>query len=264
MLGGRRRGRRQQVVLRSKVAGRRKRVFARLFIIAAAGGTIFIGIKRHDLVARVARLTAPMLTVSSVDASGVPERARGEVDKALKPWVGRAVGPFEMSRLEKQLRERFGWLDRLRLSRSWAAHAVRAEAALKQPVAQTTDRRWLGSDGALFQTPEGLYAARLPVLAAPKQAVDLRPLVAFLAEFGPKLKITGAEYSGAEEGWTFWNADGLRLRWGDLARGPEKLEKLSKVLDDARGRFGAVQSADLRFFADGRVLVEPKNLGRAR
>jgi hypothetical protein len=258
MLGGRRRGRRQQVVLRSKFAGRRKRVFARLFIIAAAGGTVFYGIKRADLVARAVRLAAPMLTVASVDASGVPERARPEVEKALKPWVGRAVGPFETSRLEKQLAERFGWLDGIRLKRSYPAHSVRAEAGLKQPVAQTTDRRWLGPDGSLFQAPAGLYSGAVPVLAAPKQAVDLRPLVGFLAEFGPKLRITGAEYSGAEEGWTFWNADGLRLRWGDLARGSEKLEKLSKVLDDAKGRFGDVQSADLRFFADGRVLVEPK------
>jgi hypothetical protein len=254
-------GRRQQVSLRVKVRNRRRRIFTKLFFIIAAGSVAWIGFKAADLPARLRRWAGPALVVVTVDAAGVPEPARADVERAMQPWVARSVGFFDVGRLERQLRERFGYLEGLRLERSFASREVKAEARLKAPVARVVSSgavRWLGADGVVFDAPPGLFSGPLPELRAPKEAVDLKPLVSLLAELGPKLKVQRIEYAGPEEGWTFWDADGLKLRWGDLTRGAEKLQRLAQVLDDAKGRYKDVASADLRFFEDGRVLIEPR------
>lgn len=253
-------GRRQQVSLRVKVRDRRRRIVARFFLLLALFGGGWIALKASDLPGRLRRWAGPLLVVESVDASRVPEPARAEVQRAMDPWAGRSVGLLEVGRQEKALRAKLGYLDGLKLERSFSTRIVTASAGLKAPVARVIGGsiRWLGADGEIFDAPPGLYTGTLFELKAPKTDVDLKPFVAFLGELGPKLGIVRGEYEGPEEGWTFWDGTGLKLKWGQLSKGPEKLQRLSQVLDDAKGRFGGVGTADLRFFEDGRVLVEPR------
>ncbi|MDE2291819.1 MAG: cell division protein FtsQ, partial [Elusimicrobia bacterium] len=64
-----------------------------------------------------------------------------------------------------------------------------------------------------------------------------------------------AAYDARGKGWRMTLQDGTRLEWGGLDWTSEKLQRLREVLADAGARMKPGFTADLRFFADGRILV---------
>jgi hypothetical protein len=87
-----------------------------------------------------------------------------------------------------------------------------------------------------------------------------------LAEFMETVRAPGSLPAGLErlrfepedDGWIAALSDGTALFWGDLRWTRQKIERLKEVLEDAKPRFGKVNAVDLRYFADGKILVRLK------
>lgn len=249
----------QRVTLRVKTRSRRRKGLGLLVVAVFGSAAAWAAWKAAAPRARA--WAAPALTIEAVDASAVPDAARPEVLAVLAALKGRPVSPFEPARLTSSLRARFPYLDGLQLKRSWTARSLTASASLKKAAARVgSSERWLSTEGELFPAPPGLYPeglARLQLGAAAPEPAELKALAGFLGGLpqGREVREAGYENGG---GWSFKLADGLALRWGGLGRAADKWRKLDEVLADARGRYPGVLSANLRYFDDGRILIEPQ------
>ncbi|MDE2491316.1 MAG: hypothetical protein KGM24_10740, partial [Elusimicrobia bacterium] len=106
-----------------------------------------------------------------------------------------------------------------------------------------------------------LEGASVDVAGAP--AADLRAL----AEAWPQLTAPGALpaplaemlYRSPADGWEARLTDGTRVLWGGLNWTGQKLARLGEALADARAKAPKARAfaADLRWFADGKVVLRP-------
>jgi len=251
----------QRIELRVRVRERRRRGAGRVVAASVVAAAAVWGLGRFQLPGRVRRSVEPWLVVASVDASGVPETVRAAVAGEIRPWVGRPLGPREALRRERFLGERFPYLSGLRVSRSWWRRAVSVSAALRRPVARLEGGVWLDPDGTVFEAPGRVLGdlQDLPRVEGPCAPERLRALGPFLADVRGRLALARIA-AGPDEGWTFEAPGGPRVVWGGLDGTSGKLDRLDQVLEDARRRFAGVESVDLRFYEDGRVLVRPARL----
>jgi hypothetical protein len=206
------------------------------------------------------------LGVENVELVGAPPALEPALREALGWKPGMRWGPLEPYRAARRVREAFPCLSGVRVRRSWSGRAARFEAALREPAAAIVRggkrEAYLGRDGTVFAAPEGVYAEPLPVVGWGE-----RPAAAELGELARLLAaaaLPGALPAGlkglrrGEDGWTISSADGAELLWGPLEWTDEKISRLKEVYDDALPRFGALQSADLRHFGDGKIMVTPR------
>ena len=218
----------------------------------------------------LARLPAPaFLRVERVSAAGLPPAAQALVDAALAPRAGRTWLPGAPTWTERELLERFPFLEAANPSRDWRGRSVTFYAILQMPVARVARRgkspAWLGESGAVFEAPEGTY----PPMALPEvdlgESGDARlpALPDFLAAASRGLPAKPTRVVRVEGGWSIETADGTKLEWGTLDWTQEKLTRLSQVLGDAGRRFGSGLTADLRYFEDGKILVRPARVDPA-
>jgi hypothetical protein len=207
--------------------------------------------------------------VESVEVRGVPAPLQGVFLEGFGWKPGARWGPLAPYWAARRLRRGFSCVRSVRTSRSWFGRRVRFEVELERPVAVATrsgkPAGFLGLEGRLFQAPEGAYGdSSLPEadLTGVASGADLEPLgrmVAAAAVPGAlPFRLLRVRPDAEGDGWTAMAAGGLTLAWGSLDWTEEKLRRLREVLADAAPRFGAVVSADLRHFEDGKILVTPR------
>lgn len=209
------------------------------------------------------------LGVDSVELSGAPQSLRAPMLRALGWEDGKHWGLLEPYRAARRLREDFPCLRTARVRRAWRARSARFEVELREPAAEIvrSGRRgeYVDDQGRLFQVPEGVYASSgLPAVefeSAPPQA-ELRAVVRlFQASARPQIlpaRIVRMRRAAEGDGWVATAADGATFLWGELEWTDEKLGRLREVYGDVFSRFGALASADLRHFSEGKIFVKPR------
>lgn len=258
------RPRRHRVALRPKVRRRRFQALAAgaaLLLLAGAAGLTL----RH-----VAGALPPFssllgrldLRVRHVAVSGAP----APLDGALESYFNGPGGSFR-ARLAG-LPGRFPMVKSWTVRRDWAGRSARLEVALRRAVVrlQRAGRPagFLDEDGAAFTAPEELYPeARLSVEIGAAGADRLRGLPGLLELLSHDADLPAplarVAFRGPYEGWEVGLQDGTEVLWGGLDWTREKLDRLREALSDARA--AAPMHADLRYFADGRVLLRPLMAG---
>lgn len=262
-------GRRHQVVVRSRVRVRRARLAAAALAVGLVGA----------LAAAAARQTAWSLRGAlGPRAASAPDRAAPVVVDAPEPL--RALAQAAADAVEGSagakaaaLKARFACIADVAVGRAWGQAGATLAPALR-PAAALALRRGrpagiLGEDGSVFEAPAGVYALRGPAVdvegAAP---ADLRALA---REWGALSRpgafpapLESLSYRVPEESWQARLVDGTVVLWGRFDWTQEKLARLSEALADARGRAPGALGADLRWFEDGKVLIKPLGVARAR
>ena len=250
------------------------RLAAVLASLACAAALVFVVSRLPRAAFRpsywLAKLPAPaFLRVERVSTAGLPTAPQALVDAALAPRAGRIWLPGAATWTERELLERFPFLEAASSTRDWRGRSVTFYAILQTPVARVTrgglPSAWLGESGAVFEAPEGTY----PPMALPEvdlgESGDTRlpALPDFLAAASRGLPAKPTRVVRVEGGWSIETADGTKLEWGTLDWTQEKLTRLSQVLGDAGRRFGSGLTADLRYFEDGKILVRPARVDPA-
>lgn len=209
----------------------------------------------------------PVLVTEGV--SGAPAGLQAQVELFLRE---EAQGLSPAQRAEG-LRRRFPWVKEVRLRRDWLRRSVRfelqAHRALGRAFLKGRPAGCLSEGGDLFAAPPGLYGESLPALEVEGSGSEgLKSLARYLAEVRSSADllspVQGMRWLSEPEGWEVRLADGTTVLWGRLDWTREKLARLREALLDARPQFGAVFSADLRYFEDGKVLLRPRGGGALR
>lgn len=221
------------------------------------------------------------LRVSHVAVRGVPAPLSG----AMESYFNEPGASFR-ARLAG-LPERFPAVKTWKVRRDWPGRGARLEVVLRRAVArlQRAGRPagFLDEDGAAFTAPEEIYPeARLSVEIGAAGADRLKGLPVLLellshdagcqdvrpagtcgtsdtAGAGLPAPLARVAFRGPYEGWEVGLQDGTEVLWGGLDWTREKLDRLREALSDARA--AAPMHADLRYFADGRVLLRPLMAG---
>ena len=148
---------------------------------------------------------------------------------------------------------------------------MRFYLTLKKPIARVSRKGkpwgWLADDGTLFQAPADFFAQEeRPEIDLGFEGDSQAPtVVAFLKQLSAgsfSARLSKMEFRSPELGWELALEDGGKIVWGDLRWTAEKLERLKQVMVDARTRGRAEWTPDLRFFADGRIVLRPVSAAR--
>jgi len=208
-----------------------------------------------------ARRALPLAsTADSAVVEGVAEPFRALAQAAVD------VVPGSAGEKAQALRAKFPCVEDVTVRRAWGdKHAVLAPV-LRRAVAAAQRRGraagYLGSDGAVFDAPAGVFSFSGPLVDVAGASEDE---LKELAREWPVLSAEGAFPAGlvtlahrqAEDGWEARLADGTTVLWGRLDWTKEKLARLSEAIEDAHAKEPGAFAADLRFFEDGKVLLKP-------
>lgn len=250
---------RQRVVLRAKVRSSRLRGLVAWGLLAVAVAAAWPAARRS--------LKAPWTgwkeawSIRRVSVLGLPEPAASRVASAFDGWLGRPLDTLDAAKAAARLKERFPTFRLEGADRDWLLRLVRLRVAARRGLARTGAGFCLDDGGELFASPEGTCPASLPRLAAEGAgAPERRSLAAFLVELdglGAEKPALRSLVRGAR-GWELELADGTKVRWGTLDETAAKARRLREVLEDGQKRFGGAWTADLRYFDQGKVIVQPR------
>lgn len=208
-------------------------------------------------------------SVERLQLAGAPEALRPEMEAVIGWRPGDRWGLWKAAAVQAELLERFPCLQEVRRARSWLDRSVRFEAVMRRPVAAVAldgkPAGYLDSAGVWFTAPKGLIRPEgLPLVELNRlpDEKDLGPLSRLLAAArrpgAMPQDFRRVSYDPDLGGWIASLEDGTRLLWGRLKWTDQKILRLREVLADARGRFAAAPTADLRYFEDGKILVRPR------
>ncbi len=258
--------RRFRVVARPQARARRARLLASF---AAVGilGALAVAAARHAA-GSFARpsFSLPALAPAAdaaVVVDGVPE--------PLKSLAQAAADAAKGSAGEKAaaLLRQFPCLSDVKVSRPWGQERSTLTPVPRRAVAPALRRGrsagFLSDDGVVFAAPDGVYAPAGP--GADVDGAEPSELKTLAGQW-PALSAPGAfpaplarmTYVPGKAGDAYWEAsltDGTVVAWGGLDWTKEKLTRLGEALADARAKAPGAYAADLRWFADGKVLLRP-------
>jgi Cell division protein FtsQ/DivIB, C-terminal len=256
--------RRYRVVARPRARARRLR------LAAAAGavgllGLVAAAVLRHAgsaLLARAKRLPAAL--------AGGPARVSVAAPAPLRALAQAAAdaAPGSAGDQAAVIEAKFPCVSDVRVRRDWGSGTATLTVVLRSARAPALRRGrpagFLGADGAVFTAPRGVYALSGPsVDVAGAPPAELKALAAAW----PQLTAPGALpaplsemlYRSPADGWEARLTDGTTVLWGGLNWTRQKLARLAEALADARAKTpqAGAFAADLRWFADGKVVLRP-------
>lgn len=256
--------RRYRVVARPQTRARRIRAAAAVVAVLILGGLAAASARHAASAFRLARLSRP----AASSTEGV------SVGGAVEPFLSLAQAavdavPGSAGEKAEALKARFPCVADVSVRRPWGEKRATLTPVLRRSVAPVLRRGraagYLGDDGAVFEAPAGVFSFSGPAVdVAGAEAKELQ----VLAREWPALSEAGAlpapllvlSYRSVEDGWEARLEDGTSVRWGHLDWTKEKLARLSEAMIDARAKEPGALAADLRYFADGKVLLKPVSL----
>jgi len=256
--------RRYRVVARPQTRARRVRTAAAVVAVLILGGLAAASARHAASALSRARLSMPIASsMRGVSVEGVAEPFLSLTQAVVDAAPGSAGEKAEV------LKARFPCVSDVSVRRPWGEQRATLTPVLRRAVAPVLRRGraagYLGDDGAVFGAPAGVFSFSGPAVdVAGAEAKELK----ILAREWPALCEVGAlpaplavlSYRSTEDGWEARLEDGTTVLWGHLDWTKEKLARLSEAMIDARAKEPGALAADLRYFADGKVLLKPISL----
>lgn len=260
--------------MRAKVKRRLLGVFASILAVAVLAGAVFyfsgpaLSALRRMTSAGKNKFTS--WRVRSIRVLGVDEVLSAKILDLIHLEPGQLLSLEESGNLASRISSRFPFLAGTKVSRNWLNGALVVKTSVKSAVCRVIldgrESGYLGEDGKIFRAPAGLYENLIPVdvFSDEKAAAGLPPvldgLARFMKEFRSRknflpFKLSGISYSPAGEGCVLRLSDGSKVLWGAYEFMEEKIARLGQVLTDAGSRFPGPVRIDLRYFGDGRILL---------
>lgn len=259
--------RRFRVVARPADKTRRAKAAAAALALVLLG-VVAVASARHA-VSALSRMRLALPLASSAESAvvdGVSEPFRSLAQAAVDAAPGSAGEKAEA------LREKFPCVADVSVRRPWGEKRATLSLVLRRAVAAALRRGkpagYLGSDGSVFEAPDGVFSFSGPVVdVAGASEKDLEALAREWPVLSPgdslPSPLTLLAYRSSEDGWEARLTDGTTILWGRLDWTKEKLARLSEALSDAHAKAPGAYAADLRFFEDGKVLLKPIGLSVA-
>lgn len=292
----RHRRKRSRVIMRAKVKRRLLGMFASMLAVAVLAGAVFyfsgpaLSALRRMTSAGKNKFTS--WRVRSIRVLGVDEVLSAKILDLIHLEPGQLLSLEESGNLVSRISSGFPFLAGTKISRNWLNGALVVKTSVKSAVCRViVDGResgYLGEDGKIFSAPAGLYENLIPVnvFYDEKAAADFTPsafgegleevltlptldgLARFMKEFRSRknflpFKLSGISCSPVGEECILNLSDGSKILWGAYEFMEEKIARLDQVLTDAGSRFPGPVRIDLRYFGDGRILLNRIELAAA-
>jgi len=269
-----RRVKKTRVVMRVKVKRRnRKKFWIAFAFLAAAAFSAHFSVRAWRYAEKLADKKIPSWKIGEVEITGLPDGSRSDIIKALNLEPGRKWLDSDSMLLGSKIDSEFQYLSSFAFKKKWISRKVNVQITLKSPVAKINMggfSGYLDKSGGVFPAPEGFYGKDLVRVeiglsyakAAEERAVRHKfpGLAGFISDINLKRKflsaeISAIEYLPEEEEFILRLADGSRVRWGEREFTSAKIERLNQILEDSKNRLACPVNADLRYFKDGKIIV---------
>lgn len=259
--------------MRSKVKRRLLGRFASILAVAALAGACFYfsgpALKRLSQMTSAGKKKFTSWRVRSIRVLGVDKVLSGKILDSMHLEPGQTLSLEESRNLASGISSRFPFLAGTKVGRNWMNGALVVKTSVKSAVCRIiVDGResgYLGEDGKIFHAPAGLYEnlISVDVFSGKKGPADFGfasgGLVRFMKDIRSRkkflpFKLSSISYSPAG-GCTLEASDGSKILWGAYEFMEEKIARLGQILADAGSRAPGPVRVDLRYFGDGRVLL---------
>jgi len=253
--------RRFRVVARSSDRARRARTAAVALALVLLGAVAAASARHAFSALSRMRLALPIASsAESAVVEGVSEPFRSQAQSVVDSVPGSAGEKAEA------LRTKFPCIADISIRRPWGEKRATLVLALRRAIAVALRHGkpagYLGERGVVFDAPIGVFSFSGPAVdISSASEMDLKglahewPVLSRPGSFPAPLSLLS--YRSEEDGWEARLADGTIVLWGHLDWTQEKLSRLSEALNDAHAKDLGAFAADLRFFADGKVLLKP-------
>lgn len=261
-----RRRRKPKVVVRVKVKRQKRRRFISALLAAGlVSAAFYFSGPVRERVSALGKSRFAGWRVRAAEVSGVEGRLQKELFAVIKFKPGQAWTAADSGNLASEMTSRFPFLAGVGIRRNWINGRLEVSASLKQAVGRVqvpgTQTAFLGQDGKLFDAPAELYSGDLIAVELPQGAKsDLPELAKFMKELQAKKSffpsgLSKITYSPLNRECALKFEDGSEARWGDYGFTEEKIARLRQVLADSGSRLEGPVRADLRYFSDGKILL---------
>lgn len=262
--------------MRAKVKRRLLGRFAFILAVTVLAGACFYfsgpALKRFKAMTAAGKKKFTSWRVRSIRVLGVDKVLEREILDSIHLEPGQTLSLEESGNLASGISSRFPFLAGTKVSRNWMNGALVVKTSVKSAVCRIIidgrESGYLGEDGKIFHAPAGLYENLIPinVFSGKKGGADfLRSrsapggLVRFMKDIRSRkgflpFKLSSISYSPAG-GCTLEALDGSKILWGAYEFMEEKIARLGQILADAGSRAPGPVRVDLRYFGDGRILL---------
>ncbi len=253
--------RRFRVVARPQDRARRMRGVAAVGAIVIMGGLAWAAAR--NAVGTLWNLKSYLPKIGGPEAAavdGVPEPMLSLAQATADAVVGTA------GEKAAAIMRAYSCVRDVRVRRAWGEKTATLLPILRRAVAPVVRRGrpagFLGDDGVIFSAPVGVFDLTGAVVdAGDAPGLDLMALAREWTQINDRgvlhSPLVEMSWVSPDDGWQARFEDGTFVLWGPLTWTKEKLSRLSEALDDARTKELGAFNADLRWFADGKVILKP-------
>lgn len=261
-----RRFRKQRVVLRERrrtaIAQHLRRFIRRSAIVALVGLSIHLAMRHAPAVQGfVQRHTPEMQIQASEQLSSLP-LAQEVPASRLTLWL-----PGAECVLAKRWMAAYPAIGAVHLERHFFENRLIAHIEARMPLVRW-ETNGVDASGIVFPlaSVENAATGTLPKASfLPNEPLpDVARWLSQLARVSPLWSQVVAVTENPHGTMYLETQRGTHVVWGpaEVAGAAQKARYLAWVLDDAHARMGGAKLADLRFFDEGRIVVQPKSIAR--
>jgi cell division septal protein FtsQ len=205
--------------------------------------------------------------LTTVNCAGVPKDHLAQVSRIITIKPGTEVTSAQTLALSKTIAMRFPALSDVQVRRNWISKQLMVSARRRSPLAYVVmpgcPDSYVDETGELYSVEPSSSSMNLVALNAPNGLVSarlrqdtvsaLRVLRDSVGDF-PSRPETIAVDRG-ETALSLKLADGTLIDWGAMNFTAEKIARLSQVYNSSRARMPGPYRINMRYFEDGRILL---------
>jgi len=254
--------RKHRVAVRLKVKRRSRKNFALMAgLMLCLGAGVYVSGSLWHRVSSVNFNSIFARKISSVEISGVSEPLKSGILELVDVNRGRIWAKKDSERTADLIRQKYVWLEDVRVRQGIMGGRLKITALMKKAVAMTGNGQYLSDKGDIFSAPPEFYGNDYISLdAADCRSGDYPQMAGFIRDMTRLKKnlpsgVSGIMCSGKTESAVVRLEDGSEITWGDYSFTDEKIRRLGQVIADAASKSGGPVRADLRYFSDGKILL---------